>query len=71
MGNRLIYTPAFKTGFRPPDRTGPSLGLALVLALLLVAGFTPLPADPWWQESRMVSRLMPRCVSRMSSLLPL
>jgi uncharacterized membrane protein required for colicin V production len=39
------------------------------LAVLLVAGLTPLPADPWWQESRTIARLMP-LVERAASYLP-
>ena len=34
-------------------------GLALVLALMLVAGLTPVPKDPWWQQSRTIQSLMP------------
>jgi membrane protein required for colicin V production len=30
-----------------------------MVAALLVAGFTPIPADPWWQESRTIQRMMP------------
>jgi len=57
---RLVET----TGLSGTDRLlggvfGAARGLALVLIVLLVAGFTPLPADPWWQESRMIARLMP------------
>ena len=34
-------------------------GLALVLAIMLVAGLTPVPQDPWWQQSRAIQSLMP------------
>jgi len=29
-------------------------GAALGSVAVLLAGFTPLPADPWWQQSRIV-----------------
>jgi len=52
------------TGLSGTDRLlggvfGAARGLALVIAVLLVAGFTPIPADPWWKGSQMVQRLMP------------
>ncbi|MGB5488001.1 MAG: CvpA family protein, partial [Lysobacterales bacterium] len=34
-------------------------GVALVLAMILFAGMTPLPQDPWWQQSRTIQSLMP------------
>ena len=57
---RLVET----TGLSGTDRLlggvfGAARGLALVVAVLLVAGFTPIPADPWWQESRNIARMMP------------
>jgi membrane protein required for colicin V production len=57
---RLVET----TGLSGTDRLlggafGAVRGLALVLLVLLLAGLTPLPADPWWQESRTISRLQP------------
>lgn len=33
--------------------------MALVIALILFAGFTPVPQDPWWQQSRAIQSLMP------------
>ena len=67
---RLVET----TGLSGTDRLlggvfGAARGLALVLVLLLVAGLTPLPADPWWQESRTIARLMP-LVDWAASFLP-
>lgn len=57
---RLVET----TGLSGTDRLlgavfGAGRGLALVVAALLVAGFTPLPADPWWRDSPTIARLMP------------
>lgn len=52
------------TGLTGTDRLlggafGIARGLALVVACVLVAGFTPIPADPWWRESAGIKRLMP------------
>jgi membrane protein required for colicin V production len=62
--NYLLGLLVESTGLSGTDRLlgaafGAVRGLALVLILLLVAGLTPLPADPWWQESRTIARLMP------------
>ena len=51
------------TGLSGTDRLlggvfGAARGLVMVVAVLLVAGFTPIPADPWWKDSHMVQRLM-------------
>lgn len=52
------------TGLTGTDRLlggafGIARGLALVVACVLVAGFTPIPADPWWKDSAGIHRLMP------------
>lgn len=57
---RLVVT----TGLSGTDRLlggvfGAVRGLALIVAVLLVAGFTPIPADPWWKASLSIQRLMP------------
>jgi membrane protein required for colicin V production len=56
-----------KTGLSGTDRLlggvfGGVRGLALVLVLMLVAGLTPVPQDPWWQQSRTIQSLMPLAV---------
>lgn len=53
-----------KTGLSGTDRLlggvfGGVRGLVLILALILVAGLTPIPQDPWWQNSRSIQSLMP------------
>jgi len=53
-----------KTGLSGTDRLlggvfGGARGLILVLGLMLVAGLTPVPQDPWWQQSRTIQSLMP------------
>ena len=53
-----------KTGLSGTDRMlggvfGGIRGLALVLAIMLVAGLTPVQQDPWWQQSRSIQSLLP------------
>jgi membrane protein required for colicin V production len=53
-----------KTGMSGTDRLlggvfGALRGALMVVLLIIVAGFTPLPADPWWQESRVIDSLLP------------
>ena len=72
--NYLLGRLVESTGLSGTDRLlgavfGAMRGLALVLIMLLVAGLTPLPADPWWQQSRTISRLMP-LVDWAASYLP-
>lgn len=67
---KLVQT----TGLSGTDRLlgglfGAARGLALVVALLLVSGFTPIPADPWWKESGTIQRLMP-LVDWSAAMLP-
>jgi membrane protein required for colicin V production len=53
-----------KTGLSGTDRLlggvfGGIRGLVLILLLMLVAGLTPVPQDPWWQQSRTIQSMMP------------
>ena len=62
--NYLLGRLVESTGLSGTDRLlggvfGAARGLALVVAVLLVTGFTPIPADPWWKDAQMVQRLMP------------
>lgn len=48
-----------KTGMSGTDRMvgmifGAVRGLAMVTALVMLAGLTPFPRDAWWQESRLM-----------------
>lgn len=57
---RLVET----TGLSGTDRLlgglfGAARGLVLIVAALLVCGFTPIPGDPWWKESQTIQRMMP------------
>jgi len=62
--NYLLGKLVESTGLSGTDRLlggvfGAARGVVLVIVVLLVAGFTPIPADPWWKESRMIHSLMP------------
>ena len=62
--NYLLGRLVESTGLSGTDRLlggvfGAARGLALVVAVLLVAGFTPIPADPWWKDSQVIQRLLP------------
>lgn len=53
-----------KTGLSGTDRLlgavfGAARGLLLVVALIIVAGFSPVTQDPWWSESRVIQSLLP------------
>ncbi len=53
-----------KTGLSGTDRLmggifGAARGLLLLIALILTAGFTPVPLDDWWQESDVIQGLLP------------
>jgi len=50
------------TGLSSTDRLfgalfGALRGLAIVLAAVIVAGFTPFVADPWWQQSMLLPEM--------------
>nr|WHW29675.1 putative CvpA family protein [uncultured bacterium] len=62
--NYLIGQLVEKTGLSGTDRLvgaafGIIRGLAVVVALLIMASFTPLKSDPWWSESPLIQRLLP------------
>lgn len=62
------------TGLSGTDRAigmlfGIARGVLIVAALILVAGMTPMPNDPWWQESALISHFEEMAVW-LRSLLP-
>lgn len=74
LANYLLGRLVESTGLSGTDRLlgaffGIARGVALVVAAILVTGFTPLPADPWWKESRMIGSFMP-LVDWSTGLLP-
>jgi len=53
-----------KTGLSGTDRLlggvfGALRGVLLIVVLIVLAGFTPVPQDPWWRESRVIASLLP------------
>lgn len=53
-----------KTGLSGSDRLlggvfGVLRGVLLVMLLIILAGFTPVPQDPWWQDSKVIESLLP------------
>ena len=72
--NYLLGKLVETTGLSGTDRLlggvfGAARGLALVVVLLLVCGFTPIPADPWWKDSATIQRMIP-LVDWAAALLP-
>jgi membrane protein required for colicin V production len=58
--NYLIGQLVDKTGLSGTDRLigmlfGAARGILLVAVLVLLAGLTPLPEDPWWRESHLLA----------------
>lgn len=56
--NMTLATLIDKTGLTPADHGlgamfGLMRGLMLVLVLVTLAGYTELPAEPWWTEARL------------------
>ena len=57
--NYLVIRLIQSTGLSGSDRFigmifGAARGILAVAVLVLLAGLTPLPADPWWQESKLI-----------------
>jgi membrane protein required for colicin V production len=57
--NFLVGQLVEKTGLSGTDRMigvlfGAARGAVLVAILVLLAGLTPLPNDPWWKESHLI-----------------
>jgi len=53
-----------KTGLSGTDRLlggvfGAARGIIMVVSMMLIAGLTPIPEDPWWGQSRGIQSFMP------------
>ena len=62
------------TGLSPADHGlggmfGLARGLLIVLVLVSLAGYTPLPQEPWWQDA-MFSHSATQAVLKVKSMLP-
>jgi len=61
--NYMISQLVSKTGLSGTDKTlgvvfGAARGVLIVAMIVLFAGLTPMPAEPWWQESIMVDQFL-------------
>jgi len=59
----LIATLVDKTGLSGTDRVvgvifGLLRGIAIITVLVLLAGLTPVPEDPWWDQSVLLPRFV-------------
>ncbi len=64
-----------KTGLSGTDRAigmlfGIARGIIIVGIIVLLAGFTLVPQDPWWQESALISHFQQLAVLMMDLLPP-
>ena len=71
---RLAGALVDRTGMSGTDRTlgivfGVMRGVAITGFLVLLAGLTPLPADPWWRQSVFLPHLV-RIANEVRPLLP-
>jgi membrane protein required for colicin V production len=72
--NYLIGQLVDKTGLSGTDRLigmlfGAARGALLVAVLVLLAGLTPFPEDPWWQESSLLGHFQ-ELATWLKGLLP-
>ena len=72
--NYLIGKAVDKTGMTGTDRMlglifGLARGIVLVAILVLLAGLTPLPQDPWWGESLFIGHFQ-QLAELLRDLLP-
>jgi membrane protein required for colicin V production len=72
--NYLIGQLVDKTGLSGTDRLigmlfGAARGALLIAVLVLLAGLTPFPEDPWWQESRLLGHFQ-ELATWLKGLLP-
>ena len=60
--NYLLSQMVERTGLSGTDRVlgiffGIGRGVVIVAIIILLAGLTPMPQDPWWNESMLISHL--------------
>ena len=75
MVNYLVGKLVDKTGLTGSDRMvgvlfGLARGIVLVAILVLLAGLTPLPSDPWWHQSIFIEHFQTLAVWMRSFLPP-
>jgi membrane protein required for colicin V production len=61
--NYMISQLVSKTGLSGTDKTlgvvfGAARGVLIVAMIVLFAGLTPMPSEPWWKESIMVEHFL-------------
>jgi membrane protein required for colicin V production len=72
--NYLLGQLVDRTGLSGTDRVigmlfGAVRGVLLVVIVVLLAGLTPLPSEPWWQQSSMIAHFQ-ELAAWLQSLLP-
>jgi len=75
IANFLIGRLLDKTGLSGPDRLlgalfGFARGAAIVAILVMIAGLTPLPTQPWWQAARMLPAFESAALAAVALLPP-
>ncbi len=71
---KLVCQVVNATGLTGTDRTlgmvfGFARGLVVVAVLVMMAGLTPLPQDPWWDQSILLPHVQP-LIEWVQSVLP-
>lgn len=61
--NFMVSQLVSKTGLSGTDKTlgvifGAARGVLIIAMIVLFAGLTPMPSEPWWQESMLVDHFM-------------
>jgi membrane protein required for colicin V production len=61
--NFMVSQLVSKTGLSGTDKTlgvvfGAARGVLIIAMLVLFAGLTPMPQEPWWQESMLVDHFL-------------
>ncbi len=72
--NYMVSQLVSKTGLSGTDKTlgvifGAARGILIVAMVVLFAGLTPIPSEPWWQDSMMVEQFQ-KIAEWIKNLLP-